>query len=670
MADVITIQELVAARLDAISLEQIINGAEWVEVETRLGRKVFSIATINALISELSNDVGVAINELQDAIDIAAAAGAGANGWTASLVVDGDKTQSQLNNIFKTSRIIDTRLYGLVVDTPTDQTAAIHLAFSTNPDCSNFYIPKGKVKANIVFDRRGLTLIGDGYETTIIEPYDLTKSAVNCNGKLYPQFRNISITAPQQFTNRRVVDARETRYLLCENVDIRMTKNEIEQHSYAAILLDQSSPTIGWTGYNKFKNTRFSYGEFGYYSDPQHLNSILQMDGVVAQFCGRFGIKAGEVINGTFINMDVAANGQLAPAGNIDEAEFGGAWIHGSNTVFLAAWHEYNASVMENQYSSNNVYFTPESFNCHQGFMRDTRSSNGVRLMPKSQAENLNISTPDRASDDGLGKARNQQLAKNGLFKYLNASSKPLAWHLNDYGVWTAETTDLPKGFESGIKFVSNATGIGGLFQYLYNPSDLNNSYIKDISKWVGRSVTCSFWLKNVGTDDLAVRAGFDTNAVGTGVYFSQGRFVQGTKPGHWQKFVVELKITGAEPRIAFGARTLGVNEGFILAGFSVNDGVRVTDAAAHPLTEDGGTIYRNLEVKGVISQNGDPLPNRPFQTGTNGLQTATTPINTTDKYIGKFAWNTTDSKLYYATGATATSAWKSIDGVTTITPV
>ncbi|HCW3964633.1 TPA: hypothetical protein OXK91_003878, partial [Acinetobacter baumannii] len=37
------------------------------------------------------------IDDLQSAIDIAAAAGAGANGWTADLVVDGDKTQKQIN---------------------------------------------------------------------------------------------------------------------------------------------------------------------------------------------------------------------------------------------------------------------------------------------------------------------------------------------------------------------------------------------------------------------------------------------------------------------------------------------------------------------------------------------------------------------------------------------
>lgn len=78
---VITLQQLKDASVDADALERILNDAEWVEVETRLGRKCYTVAT------------------LQSAIDIAAAAGAGENGWTASLVVDSSgKTQQEINN--------------------------------------------------------------------------------------------------------------------------------------------------------------------------------------------------------------------------------------------------------------------------------------------------------------------------------------------------------------------------------------------------------------------------------------------------------------------------------------------------------------------------------------------------------------------------------------------
>lgn len=55
----------------------------------------------NIIVSALRDlhDQGVTdITSLEQAIDIAAAAGAGANGWTAQLIVDGDKTQKQIND--------------------------------------------------------------------------------------------------------------------------------------------------------------------------------------------------------------------------------------------------------------------------------------------------------------------------------------------------------------------------------------------------------------------------------------------------------------------------------------------------------------------------------------------------------------------------------------------
>lgn len=119
---VITLQQLINASYDADSLADIINGAAWVEIETRLGRKCYSIATINAIITRLleKEELGEAqiaqsvqniiekaaqarldidelvaefdqekdalLVQLQDAIDVALAAGAGAAGWTDALI--------------------------------------------------------------------------------------------------------------------------------------------------------------------------------------------------------------------------------------------------------------------------------------------------------------------------------------------------------------------------------------------------------------------------------------------------------------------------------------------------------------------------------------------------------------------------------------------------------
>lgn len=79
--NVITLTQLINAQKDALALESIINEAEWVEVQTRLGRKCYSISTIGALIKDLQVQSSASIKELKQAIEIAASTGAGEHEW-------------------------------------------------------------------------------------------------------------------------------------------------------------------------------------------------------------------------------------------------------------------------------------------------------------------------------------------------------------------------------------------------------------------------------------------------------------------------------------------------------------------------------------------------------------------------------------------------------------
>lgn len=67
------------------------------EVNPRYGLPFKSLPMLSRLFEAMIAAGYLRIDDLQSAIDIAAAAGAGANGWTADLVVDGDKTQKQIN---------------------------------------------------------------------------------------------------------------------------------------------------------------------------------------------------------------------------------------------------------------------------------------------------------------------------------------------------------------------------------------------------------------------------------------------------------------------------------------------------------------------------------------------------------------------------------------------
>lgn len=70
-----------------------VNGPADTKVNPRYGEQFWTLATINSLIESGQ----LKIEDLGDAIQVALAAGAGAAGWTADLVVDGDKNQHQIN---------------------------------------------------------------------------------------------------------------------------------------------------------------------------------------------------------------------------------------------------------------------------------------------------------------------------------------------------------------------------------------------------------------------------------------------------------------------------------------------------------------------------------------------------------------------------------------------
>ena len=65
---IISLQELINAQVDAYKLELIMNEAPWVEIQTRLGRKCYSITTINAIIEQFQLDTQTALSDLQNAI--------------------------------------------------------------------------------------------------------------------------------------------------------------------------------------------------------------------------------------------------------------------------------------------------------------------------------------------------------------------------------------------------------------------------------------------------------------------------------------------------------------------------------------------------------------------------------------------------------------------------
>lgn len=576
--------------------------------------------------------------------------------------VDNVKGNYRNQNLINKDLFINVKDYGAKVDGVTDDTSAVHRAFAENPKCTCFYIPAGTMKANIIYPKNFIKLVGDGLLNTFIEPFDLTKPAVSFNKKLYPTIEDLTIQAGQDYSSESLLDATDTRYMTLRNFDIRKTKKTGETDKYETILIDQRTQT--WTGYNTLINVRAVSGAYGYLADPDKLNSVLSMIDCVFAQNGYFNIKTS-ASNSTLICMDIAGGGQLKPVNVFDETMFGGVYLKGDNTIILGAWHEYNAA-SQGAYSPNNIYIHPSSKNITHNFSRDSRSSNNVRIFNESQGQLLNCNLADQALDDGLGKDRNHQLIKNGSFKHWGSNSRPLNWGGYFNGTVSKETSDLPKGYESGLKIVSTASGISGIYQNIYNPNNLEDSYIKDINKWIGREISVTLWFKNIGLTGTTLRAGISTDPAS--VYLANGQYISTTEIGKWTKIVINRKIIGNEPHISVAIRVAGVGEGFITTGFSVNDGVRVADYQPKPITEDGGKVFGPLEVNDLIISNKSILF-IPEDVTSSQLTLLSSSVNNIGKFRKKLVFNTTDNKFYYAVGSTAESAWISFDNSVTINP-
>ncbi len=192
---IISLQELINAQVDAKVLELIMNEAPLVEVETRLGRKCYSISTIQAIIDQYKLQADVEIANLTDAINVALAAGAGAAGWIDSLV----KTWSGRTQESKNKDTVSALDFGIIPNSLEDQTSKFDNFFNylRNNKCKGV-IPKA---GRILVTANKTKIFGVIGETAYQElKYALDISGVDLTG-IYKGYENVDGT---------IIDAQNT----------------------------------------------------------------------------------------------------------------------------------------------------------------------------------------------------------------------------------------------------------------------------------------------------------------------------------------------------------------------------------------------------------------------------------------------------------------------------
>ena len=221
------VQAIADATQDAQTLEDVVNGEPNAQAKSRLGRLIYSLSTINHRVDVATTQANQKLTDLDNAINAAAAAGAGANGWTDLLIktVSG-KTQRELNieqqeindNQKQTNDNYLSKLSNeLYVDDYIAKAATIRDGFiAALTDLKNSgggTLNLGKAKSYLVFTSTS------GASTNILDFDQLKNVTINFNGseiavdtsnaQAVPRIFNLKNPKNITFNDVRVRDAAE-----------------------------------------------------------------------------------------------------------------------------------------------------------------------------------------------------------------------------------------------------------------------------------------------------------------------------------------------------------------------------------------------------------------------------------------------------------------------------
>lgn len=197
------VQSIANAIKDALTLDDVVNGEPNKQTQSRLGRLIYSLATINHRVDTATTQANQKLNDLQNAINTAAAAGAGANGWTDALVTTlNGRTQRQKN--LDTVNLLDymtaNELSAYQADATTFNAAPVFNRASV--DCYN--------------KKRKLMAYGTFYTTetiVITSDCDLSQADIFTTASLAIDVRNnVDTASVKRMFNNNIILPRSLKY--------------------------------------------------------------------------------------------------------------------------------------------------------------------------------------------------------------------------------------------------------------------------------------------------------------------------------------------------------------------------------------------------------------------------------------------------------------------------
>lgn len=168
------VQSIANAIKDALTLDDVVNGEPNKQAQSRLGRLIYTLATINHRVDIATIQANQKLTELQAAINTAAAAGAGANGWTDALIrLSNGRTQADKNT--DTITLADFGITNNYIDDAIDAFKAYSLSSGAMTG-KKLKLPSGILHISRSHDlsATGVYLQGEGgrYATRIVADAD------------------------------------------------------------------------------------------------------------------------------------------------------------------------------------------------------------------------------------------------------------------------------------------------------------------------------------------------------------------------------------------------------------------------------------------------------------------------------------------------------------------
>ena len=642
--------------------------------------------TLDNISGAMDDAIKPMLQTLDDTINTAAAAGAGANGWTADLVFDTEQalTQKQINSMLKKQRF-SVKAYGAKGSTTAnevDDGNAIIAAIKACNDAGGgevFFdpLPSGMYYASTL--RSQLTNInnvkinGNKQRLCTINP------EITTNGSRSPFFistgNNIEVFG-FSFDGRYDIYTSKSKRINSHNFagenlsNVKIYHNVFSNCGYPNDTTDEAGDAIyiirNSSNVDIFENIFINPARWSisFQYNTTDLSGISIRDNI--QYITRPNKALG------FVDLEFSSSSVATQVSDIKIE---------NNTAYFACFIALSNSSFKDVSISNNT-LKGYTYGATRVY-KDTTYPYGFGLTI--------------APDTGRLPLENIKIHKN-TFDTVNKQNLEITFaskglSITDNTFKTQADADSSCGFTKGIN-ISNATDVNisgnkiiGTANQTSVPTLSVTSSTGDVYNNIAKhSVSTSpVSFSSVDGGELRVYSNYfeaqnstyQFNISGGGVLFWDNATPQGTSG----------RITNSAIVKFYGKNNTKLNADYNAQitnkFFAGMNGLNIAYANAAPTSgvwNVGDIVYNTVPSSGGVlgwscvnaTGSGTWMPFGTLGTQsvtTTNLQSATHAINTTNKFVGKIVLNSTDKKLYYATGSLTTDAWTSADAVTTVTP-